>query len=111
MILELGKQYIRRDGKVTDPLQPIESRDGDEFIFWDPKHAHSYKSNGCFGACFGHHYDLVAPAIQEAQVSEPEDPRDKRIEELEETLNHLFHYTDCTSRQMDIIEKVLPRKA
>ena len=32
-----------------------------------------------------------------------------RIGKLEDTLNLLFHYSDCTSRQMEIIEEVLPQ--
>jgi hypothetical protein len=32
-----------------------------------------------------------------------------RIEALEEVLNRLFHYTDCTSGQMEIIEEVSPQ--
>jgi superfamily II DNA helicase RecQ len=33
-----------------------------------------------------------------------------RIDLLEEVLNRLFHYTDCTTGQMAIIEEVLPQK-
>jgi len=32
-----------------------------------------------------------------------------RIYELEEVLNRLFHYTDCTTGQMVIIEEILPQ--
>ena len=32
-----------------------------------------------------------------------------RIHELEEVLNRLFHYTDCTTGQMAIIEEILPQ--
>lgn len=34
-----------------------------------------------------------------------------RIYELEEVLNRLFHYTDCTTGQMAIIEEILPQNA
>jgi hypothetical protein len=32
-----------------------------------------------------------------------------RIDALEEVLNRLFHYTDCTTGQMAIIEEVSPQ--
>jgi hypothetical protein len=33
-----------------------------------------------------------------------------RITVLEEALNELYHRTDCTTRQMEIINGVLPQK-
>lgn len=42
-------------------------------------------------------------------TSDDVDWMEKRIEELEDALNHLYHYTNCTSHQMEIINDASPQ--
>ena len=33
-----------------------------------------------------------------------------RIQDLEECLSHIYHYTSCTTRQIELINEILPQE-
>lgn len=60
--LELGRQYVRRDGEVTGPLVSNEWTDRDRYPFHDPEHEEIYALDGTWNVYkdFPDHGDLVS---------------------------------------------------
>ncbi len=55
-------------------------------------------------------FDSNAAVKMKEIIAEQFQPFQKRIEDLEYTLNYLYHSTDCTTRQMELINEICPQK-
>jgi len=66
MKLQFGKRYIRRDGKITDPLE--ESTD-DTFLFMDDCYIETYREDGTWdlNPSLENPEDLVAEYIEKGK--------------------------------------------
>lgn len=60
--LKLGRQYRRKDGKITGPLQRNQGNTNKVYPFWDPVTTTSYTADGLFNYDYnlGHSNDLVS---------------------------------------------------
>lgn len=67
MKLEVGKRYVRRDGKVTGP---IELYNHEQYHFRDSMHAHTYHESGVWSLVEKTERDLISEYIEPEVVKD-----------------------------------------
>lgn len=70
MKLQLGKRYVRRDGKVTGPLESVGL---ETYPFFDQLRGLSYTESGSYYAVGEDDYDLVSEYIEPEAVKVTDD--------------------------------------
>lgn len=111
--LEVGKRYIRRDGKATGPMEWTVGGMLDPF--WDPAYSHPYPLNGIYLGTSNAGLDLISLLDREPEKDSPSQAQTDRPHRNEEgktvycdlsCLNYQGAMADCNSAVTVLIRRI-----